>query len=97
VLQGPRQARLDEEALAEVAIGGEARGEQLQRKRAVEGDVVRAVDDAHAATAQHLLEPVAGDLGGDARVEWRRQASSSFEDRAPPPAEDRRFSLGRGR
>ena len=66
VLERGRQPGLAQEALTERAIGGEVRGEQLQRDVAVEREIARAVDDAHPTTADDRLDPVAGELGADA-------------------------------
>ena len=44
---------------------GQSRREQLERHRPLERQIVGAVDDAHAAAADFLLEPVAGDLSAD--------------------------------
>ena len=68
MLDRGRQPRLAQEALAERHVVGELRGEQLQRDVAVEREVVGAVDDAHAAAADQRLDPIAGELGADARV-----------------------------
>jgi hypothetical protein len=62
VVEGSRQPRLDEEALAKVRIFGQLRSEQLERHRPLERQVVGAVDDAHAAAADELLQPIARDL-----------------------------------
>jgi hypothetical protein len=91
-----RQARLDEEALAKRGVLGQARCQELQRHRALQGQIVGAVDDAHAAAADQLLQPVAGDLGADDHClaqgggVWCRQAGAvrlgggSFGLKYPP-------------
>ncbi len=56
------RARLAHEALAEVGVLGELRRDQLQRDRAVEVELERAVDDAHAAAARDPQDAVAGEL-----------------------------------
>ena len=66
------QLRLAQEPLAVVALA-ERGGEQLQRGRASEPHVLGPVDDAHAAAAEQLDDPVARDLRVDATVDAHRQ------------------------
>ena len=63
-----RAARLVDEALAKLRIGGQSRREELQCHLASELHVLRQVDDAHPAAADQRLDPVAGHRGTDARV-----------------------------
>ena len=60
-----REARLDDEALAEAAVARELRRDQLERHPAVQRELDRLVDDAHAAAPDHPLEAVAGDHGAE--------------------------------
>ena len=53
------EPRLAQEALAEALVLGELGRDQLERDRPLEREVGRAVDDAHAAAADHLLDAVA--------------------------------------
>ena len=57
------EARLLEEALAKALVGGELRGDQLERHRALEREIACPVDDPHAATADLRLDVVAGENG----------------------------------
>src|SRR3954469_19503718 len=50
---------LDPEALQVAAVARELRRDQLHRSRQIERDVRRAVDDAHPAARDLLLDPVA--------------------------------------
>ena len=63
------QPRLAQEALAEALVLGELGGEDLQRHRPLECEVVGAVDDAHPAAADQRFQPVAGKLAADPGVE----------------------------
>ena len=58
-----RQPRFAQEATAEVLVLGELRRDQLERDRTLERQVGRPVDDAHAAAADQLFDPVAGEGG----------------------------------
>ena len=55
--------RLAQEALPERLVLGEVRRKELQRDHAVEDELVREVDDAHPAAAEHPLDAVAEQLG----------------------------------
>ncbi len=66
MLERCREPRLAQEALAERAVRGELRREQLQRDVAVEREIVRAVDDAHPTAPDDRLDPVPSELGADA-------------------------------
>ncbi len=57
MVEGSRQPRLDEEALAEVGILRQLWREQLERHAAVQRQIVGAVDDAHATAAEISLLP----------------------------------------
>ena len=67
MIERGREARLAQEALAERAIVGELGRDQLQRDGAVERELGRPVDDAHAAAADDAVDPVAGQLGSELR------------------------------
>jgi len=60
------QPRFAHETLAEVA--GQARREQLERHGPPQMHVLGAVDDAHPAAAEHVLDAVARDLGAGRKV-----------------------------
>ena len=62
------QAGLAEEALAEALVLRELGGEDLQRDRPLECQVVGAVDDPHPAPADQRLEAVAGELAAHTRL-----------------------------
>ena len=66
MVEGSRQPRLDEEALAEVGILRELWGEQLEGHAALQRQIVGAVDDAHAAAADDFVEPISRQLRTDA-------------------------------
>ena len=65
------ELRLAQEALAEVRLADPGR-EQLQRGLPPQPDVLGPVDDARAAAAERLEDPVAAELGPDAPVESHR-------------------------
>ena len=56
------------EPLAKRGVSGQRRGHQLQRHRAREPQLGRAVDDAHPAAGGHLFDPVAGELRADLQL-----------------------------
>ena len=62
------QLRLTQEAVTERFVLGEGGSQQFERNPPLEPEVLGQVDDAHAAQAQQLLAPVAGELGADPRV-----------------------------
>ena len=62
VIDRRRHPRLALEALAEVAVGGVLGRDQLERDRASQRDLGRAVDDAHAAAAGDRLDTAARDM-----------------------------------
>jgi hypothetical protein len=62
------QPRLALEALAERRVRGAVGGDQLQRDRPAEAKLRRAVDDAHAAGAEQLLDAAAGELRSGGQV-----------------------------
>ena len=61
MLQRGGDAGLAHEAGAELVVVGPRRVDQLQRDRAVERQLHRLVDDAHAAAPDQRDQPVAGD------------------------------------
>ena len=65
MVDGGREPRLAQEALAERVVARELGSDELQRDRSVERELGRAVDDAHATAADDALDPVAGELGSD--------------------------------
>ncbi len=65
VLDLRRDLGLAAEALAEVAIAGQFRGDHLDRHRALEPHVGGAVDDAHAAAAGGVVDAVVADDRAD--------------------------------
>jgi hypothetical protein len=69
MLERGGEARLAQEPLAERYVLRQLRREQLQRDVAIEGEVARAVDDAHSAAAKNFVEPVASELGADPWIE----------------------------
>ena len=66
VLERHRELGLALEALSEALVEREVRRDQLQRDRAFQALVVRAVDDTHAALTGERLDPVPEDLTADA-------------------------------
>jgi hypothetical protein len=62
------QLRLAQEALPERLVLRQPDGQQLQRDPPLEPQILRQVDDAHAAQAQRRLDPVTGQLRPDPRV-----------------------------
>jgi hypothetical protein len=62
VVQARRRAALAQEAVHEVVVAAELRGQHLERHVAVQRRVVPAIDHAHAALAQLGDDPVGADL-----------------------------------
>ena len=60
--------RLEQEPFAEAGVGGQLRGEQLQRDPAPEAQLLGEVDDPHPAAAQQRIDAVAGKLGSAVEV-----------------------------
>ena len=65
VLERHCELRLAREARTEALIQRELGRHQLQRDRPFQPQVVGAVDDAHPATADQLVDPIADELGAD--------------------------------
>ena len=72
VVERGGQLRLAQEAVAEVGFA-ERRGQELERGRPPEPNLLRAVDDARAPAADRLDDPVAADLCVDAPIEHRHE------------------------
>ncbi len=73
VLDRGGHPRLVGETAPEGVVAGPLGGDQLDRDRAVQAQVLGAVDDGHPTSADHALDLVSGDLlpdqpGGPARV-----------------------------
>jgi len=62
VVDGRRRPGLADEPLPERLVAGDLRRQDLQCDPPAKPDIVRAVDDRHAAPADLLGQPVAGDL-----------------------------------
>src|SRR5262245_32163101 len=62
------ELRFLQKADAERLVLGELDGQQLERDLPLEPQILREVDDAHAAETQQRLDPVAGELRADPRV-----------------------------
>ena len=65
VLERHRELRLAREALVEALVERELGRDQLQRDRSLQAQVVGAVDDAHPAPADQLLDAIAEEVGSD--------------------------------
>ena len=65
MLQRHRELRLAGEAFLEALVERELRGDELQRHRPLQTQVVGAIDDPHPAPADKLLDPVAEEIGSD--------------------------------
>ena len=63
VVERRGDARLPPESLERVGARGELGRQELQRDLAAEADVFGAVDDAHAAAAEAIEDPVVADGG----------------------------------
>ena len=77
------RAGLTVEALAELRVGGEVRGQDLDRDRAIESYVERFVDFAHAARTERGLDFVwaEADAGMERhRLRFRGDYSSQMRD-----------------
>ena len=62
MVDGGREPRLAQEALAERLVARELGRDELQRDRPVERELGGAVDDAHAAATDDAVDAVAGEL-----------------------------------
>ncbi len=93
VVDARRDPRLAQEALAEAVVLAELDGEDLQRHRPVEADVLGEVDDRHAAARKQRLEPVTGDLRPDPRrLTHRSDLPSRLRSDPQRPACDKSFA-----
>jgi hypothetical protein len=68
VVERRRQLGLPEEALAEAGVARQLRRDQLQGDLPLEPEVLRQVDDAHPAPADHRLDPVTRQIGADVGI-----------------------------
>ncbi len=68
------EARLAQEALPEMLVLGELGREQLERDAPLEGEVMSAVDDAHAAAPEQPVDPIPDELRADARIRLQGQS-----------------------
>ena len=71
LLERGREPRLTQEALTEALVFGELGRDELERHTPLEPGILGKVDDAHAASPEPGLEPVAGKLGADARIHFK--------------------------
>ena len=85
VVDRRRGARLADEAIAEVGVLGELRGDELQRDRAIEVELERSIDHPHAAAARDPQDAVAGEL-----VSLVQAGHRAFVQEAPQAPESRR-------
>jgi hypothetical protein len=65
VLECRRRLRLRQEARPEVLVLEQLRDDELEGDGPLQAAVVGAVDDAHPAASDQLVEPVAEDLAAD--------------------------------
>ena len=70
LLERGREPRLTQEALPEALVAGELGRDELERHPPLEPGILGEVNDAHAASPEPGLEPVAGKLGADARIRF---------------------------
>ena len=68
MVEAGRDARLAQEAPAEVVLVGEVAGDHLQRHRPFQPEVGGPVDDPHPAAGDQRLDPVAGERGADGGI-----------------------------
>jgi hypothetical protein len=68
VLERHRDLRLARETLVEALVEREVRGDELQRDRPLEPQVIGAVDDSHSAPSDELLDAVAEELRADLKL-----------------------------
>lgn len=67
MIEACRQPRLTSEAFPEGLVLAELWGKQLEGDLPLEHDVLCSVDDAHATMPEQCFEPIAGEVGTDAR------------------------------
>jgi hypothetical protein len=65
VLEGHRNLRLARETVPEAIVERQLGRDELQRNGSLQPQVVGSVDDAHPAPADHLLDPIAEELGSN--------------------------------
>ena len=65
MLERHRDLRLAGEAFLEALVERELRGDELERHRPLQTQVVGAIDDPHPAPADKLLDPVAEEIGSN--------------------------------
>jgi hypothetical protein len=97
VLQRGGDARLAVEALAEAGRLGEVGRDDLDRRPAAQVQVLGAVDHAHAAAPDPLLDPVARYDPAEMRVRCRVRHHVSVWMTTPWPAPASWLSAGTGR
>ena len=66
--------------------------QELDRDRAMQLRVGRAIDDAHAAAAEHAVDPVVADLRADREIDVRRAGARGSRRRRSRPCCDSRSS-----
>src|SRR4030095_2437947 len=76
-----RRPRLAHKALAEVLVLSEQVGEQLERDLVPEAGVLRAVDDAHPASPEQSLDPIAGEFRANTRHNRHLRGSNTVSAR----------------
>ena len=62
------RAGLENETLSPFRIGGQFRGQQLQCDRALEPEILRAIDHTHSALTNHTVNAVLFQVLPDQRV-----------------------------
>ena len=67
VVDRRRRARLAQEAMDRLLVARELRVQDLHRDGLLDVDVLAAVDGAHAAAAEDLVEAVVADRGAEPR------------------------------
>ena len=85
VLERHGELRLAREAFAEALIERQLGRHELQRDRPFQPQVVGAVDDAHAAAADQLLDPIADEVGADLDLGGRAHWWHLVDNRGPRP------------
>src|SRR5206468_3625882 len=74
MLERDGELGLPGEAFAEALVERQLRRDELQRHRPLQAQVVGPVDDAHAAVADLLLDPIAEELSADLDLSLRDRA-----------------------
>jgi hypothetical protein len=68
MIERGRQFCLEQEAFAEALVGSQLRRDQLERNHSPQPQIPRQIDNAHAPTSEHRLQPISGQIRANAGI-----------------------------